>query len=88
MKNHYLPRGLHQSVIEKDTIVIEFGTSIESLATATSQECSICYGEYTEKEQVRLLKCGHDYHKECIDEWLTRHRNRCPMCMHIVGGGK
>ena len=29
--------------------------------------------------QVRLLRCGHLFHTECIDEWFERSY-RCPCC--------
>jgi hypothetical protein len=99
--NSDIPRGLHQSVLEHESTVVEFSAhdldrirndrSREEQPTTTNEssppECSICYCEYEEKEQLRILKCGHDYHKSCIDQWLTRHRNRCPMCLHVVGSG-
>ncbi len=82
--NADIPRGLHQSVLENETLVFNFGgPPVDNNRVST--ECSICYGDYVELEEVRVLKCGHNYHKDCIDEWLTRHRNRCPMCMHVVG---
>jgi hypothetical protein len=81
--NADLPRGLHPSVIASETVLIHFGVSPSPPKLST--DCSICYIEYSKSEKVRILPCGHDYHMVCIDEWLTRHRNRCPMCMHIVG---
>ena len=94
--NSDIPRGLHQSVLEDQSTVVEFSTHADfsafrdsPIASTSGQsgppECSICYCEYEVKEQIRILKCGHDYHKSCIDQWLTRHRNRCPMCLHVVG---
>lgn len=31
------------------------------------QECAVCLQEYAPGEALRLLPCGHRYHRECID---------------------
>jgi len=81
--NADIPRGLHQSVIEDESTVTEYA----SIASKSIQpeECPICYCDFSHSDTVRILKCGHSYHKSCVDQWLTQHRNRCPMCMLIVG---
>ncbi|KAI0672672.1 hypothetical protein C8Q78DRAFT_1020795 [Trametes maxima] len=35
-------------------------------------------------QPLRLLQCGHAYHKECIDPWLTQKSGRCPYCQARV----
>ncbi|KAI9068571.1 hypothetical protein FKP32DRAFT_1587546 [Trametes sanguinea] len=35
-------------------------------------------------QPLRLLSCGHAYHKECIDPWLTQKSGRCPYCQMRV----
>lgn len=49
------------------------------------QECSICLSndEFTYKSWVEL-KCGHCFHRHCIDLWLENHRT-CPICIQEVG---
>mmetsp|Transcript_29364 Transcript_29364/g.47405 ORF Transcript_29364/g.47405 Transcript_29364/m.47405 type:complete len:909 (+) Transcript_29364:124-2850(+) len=44
-----------------------------------SAVCSVCLGEYTDGEDVRMLPCCHLYHKSCIDTWLAHHVT-CPLC--------
>ena len=86
--NSDMSRGVHLTILESESTLVSFSKDIPSLAPSgdeRTKECSICYGEYGEEEQVRILRCGHDYHMRCIDEWLTKHRNRCPMCLHVVG---
>ncbi|KAJ8922524.1 hypothetical protein NQ315_007554 [Exocentrus adspersus] len=41
--------------------------------------CAICIEPYKLSETLRLLPCGHEFHKSCIDPWLLEHRT-CPMC--------
>src|SRR5581483_5332994 len=40
-------------------------------------DCSICLNP-TEKF-VRKLSCSHEFHRYCLDEWLTVHHT-CPIC--------
>lgn len=51
----------------------------------SGSECSICLCEYVCGEEVRTLSCGHCFHRNCLDPWLLNHRNRCPLCLEIVG---
>ncbi|OIW04379.1 hypothetical protein TanjilG_32571 [Lupinus angustifolius] len=48
-------------------------------------ECVICLSGFEEGEIGRRLpKCGHAFHLECIDMWLSSHCT-CPICRaHIV----
>lgn len=41
--------------------------------------CPICLDNYKDKEYKRTLKCGHTFHKKCIDKWIKKH-NSCPIC--------
>ncbi|KAI9663005.1 MAG: hypothetical protein M1821_008052 [Bathelium mastoideum] len=45
------------------------------------QRCLVCLCEFEVKDSARkLVKCGHLFHRECIDQWLTTGRNSCPLC--------
>mmetsp|Transcript_54396 Transcript_54396/g.158004 ORF Transcript_54396/g.158004 Transcript_54396/m.158004 type:complete len:168 (-) Transcript_54396:357-860(-) len=49
--------------------------------------CCICLEALSACEQVRRLRCGHDFHRQCIDEWLFRGQGRirsCPKCRRPV----
>jgi hypothetical protein len=35
--------------------------------------------EYKFKDSMGKLKCGHDYHADCIKKWL-QVKNICPIC--------
>jgi len=43
--------------------------------------CSICQEVYKENEYSRKLKCGHIFHKKCVDRWLKKNPS-CPVCRH------
>jgi hypothetical protein len=42
--------------------------------------CAICCGELLEGDRVGALSCQHNFHVECLKEWLT-FRNVCPLCL-------
>ncbi|KAJ1916645.1 hypothetical protein H4219_003660 [Mycoemilia scoparia] len=43
--------------------------------------CPICLCELeTGEKKIRQLLCGHEFHTECIDYWLTTKSVNCPMC--------
>ncbi|KAJ3706658.1 hypothetical protein LUZ61_010363 [Rhynchospora tenuis] len=43
-------------------------------------QCSICLGDYEEKEMLRVIpSCHHNFHLVCIDSWLQKQGN-CPIC--------
>ncbi|XP_047319241.1 RING-H2 finger protein ATL52-like [Impatiens glandulifera] len=51
-----------------------------------STQCSICLGEYQEKEILRIMPiCGHNFHLSCIDIWLRKH-STCPVCRLPICG--
>lgn len=42
--------------------------------------CAICLDTFEDSDIVRGLVCGHVFHAECLDPWLTKRRACCPMC--------
>jgi hypothetical protein len=34
-----------------------------------------------------MLPCGHAFHRSCVDLWLARYQQTCPLCRMHVGGG-
>jgi len=42
-------------------------------------QCIICMENFSENELVKQLPCGHIFHGDCIDHWLSQQKN-CPFC--------
>mmetsp|Transcript_7671 Transcript_7671/g.11293 ORF Transcript_7671/g.11293 Transcript_7671/m.11293 type:complete len:215 (-) Transcript_7671:1569-2213(-) len=41
--------------------------------------CAICMDGYASTEGVRVLKCSHSFHKDCVGVWLSQCKS-CPVC--------
>ena len=55
--------------------------SIKRNNAIKENECPICSEPLT--QDVRVLRCGHRFHNECIESWLTSH-NSCPLCRRPI----
>jgi hypothetical protein len=58
-------------------------TGITAVSTATDYQptCSICAQDYENRVTIiRELPCGHIFHPECVDEFLSCHSSLCPQC--------
>lgn len=50
-------------------------------------KCCICMAELEEGEElIRLEKCSHRFHFDCLQSWL-RKSNQCPVCRAVVKPG-
>ncbi|OIV92928.1 hypothetical protein TanjilG_20590 [Lupinus angustifolius] len=43
-------------------------------------QCYICLVEYEDGDSMRILPCRHEFHRTCIDKWLTEVHRVCPLC--------
>jgi hypothetical protein len=68
----------------KSTHVTEGSTNDDSAPEKhlhfSSGTCAICLEDLEDDDEVRGLMCGHVYHKDCIDPWLTKRKGCCPIC--------
>ncbi|KAG5582859.1 hypothetical protein H5410_053486 [Solanum commersonii] len=74
----YLKIRTHH-VVAKD----EIDTEVVEVAEVESDICSICLSVYEHEENIGALQCGHEYHTDCIKQWLLK-KNDCPMCRASV----
>ena len=72
---------------------VRVGVTPETLARATTEcvisapttgeeepsTCVVCQAGMVVGERARTLPCRHQYHTECIDQWLGAHKT-CPVC--------
>ena len=70
----FLWTELDQIPVQKYTV-----QATSSGSDSTVEKCIVCLSEYEEGDTLRHLKCGHDFHKDCIDQWLQGNAT-CPVC--------
>ncbi|KAJ1910535.1 hypothetical protein H4219_006186 [Mycoemilia scoparia] len=58
--------------------------TINTLPEYTHETCAVCIDEFEEGDKLRVLPCGHGFHKECIDPWLIKKSVECPLCKSDV----
>jgi hypothetical protein len=61
----------------KDKITWNTIKGITSFSKETS--CNICFNEFDNERDMRILRCGHYYHSDCVIEW-SRVKRSCPKC--------
>ncbi|KAI4342346.1 hypothetical protein MLD38_026984 [Melastoma candidum] len=50
-----------------------------NIAELMQEPCCICQEEYVDGDDLGILDCGHEFHSECIKQWLAQ-KNLCPIC--------
>ncbi|XP_059314016.1 E3 ubiquitin-protein ligase MBR2 isoform X1 [Lycium ferocissimum] len=48
-------------------------------SSSEMEPCCICREEYTTGDDMGMLDCGHEFHSNCIKQWLML-KNLCPIC--------
>ncbi|KAK7321367.1 hypothetical protein VNO77_31941 [Canavalia gladiata] len=70
-------KGLDSAIV---SAIPTFVHETEETEETGELECVICLSVIEEGEVGRSLpKCGHAFHVDCIDMWLSSHCN-CPIC--------
>jgi len=79
----------YEQLIALDNTIIKKGLSEEEMKNFSTEvymkafdgpaSCNICISDLESGEFLRKLTCGHKFHKECIDTWLSENIT-CPIC--------
>jgi hypothetical protein len=63
--------------------LIEFDKLDEKIKESNIS-CTICLTDFEKEENVRLVKCNHVFHSECLNRLLldcdSKYNNLCPTC--------
>ncbi|KAJ4836347.1 hypothetical protein Tsubulata_007312 [Turnera subulata] len=53
--------------------------SITTKSPTDLEPCCICQEVYADGDDLGMLDCGHEFHTNCIKQWLMQ-KNLCPIC--------
>lgn len=54
-----------------------------SSSIKNNEECIICLEKISRKDR-HFLHCGHYFHCDCINKWLSMDKNKCPLCKQNI----
>ncbi|KAL5256337.1 hypothetical protein ACHWQZ_G011533 [Mnemiopsis leidyi] len=80
--------GATQRLIEDCTTKTRFIKRMPSKNKAVNAKrqtpkCPICLEEFVDKVKIRRLRCIHNFHIKCIDQWLKKNMI-CPVCRKSI----
>lgn len=87
---YFAGRYIIKKLSKLDPIFADFNISssnilrFQDLEDKSMAQCTICFEDFVDDDDVRVLGCFHYYHPACIDRWLIGHSRKCPCCRHII----
>jgi hypothetical protein len=42
--------------------------------------CVVCQTDFEDGDDMKVLRCNHRFHTDCIQTWLTQEHSVCPLC--------
>jgi len=73
-----------EELLSLDTESDKTDGQTEPTGEQMTNDCTICLNAmHPKKERVVGLRCGHQYHKTCVKEWLLQ-KNTCPLCRTVI----
>ncbi|XP_028786849.1 uncharacterized protein LOC114742803 isoform X2 [Neltuma alba] len=79
----YVNTGLKEDEVGRYIRKYKLSKFNETSKRQLGNRCSICQEEYEADDEVGRLSCEHDYHFQCLKQWLAQ-KNCCPVCKQEV----
>jgi len=61
---------------------------VKKYNSTETNECTICMCDMEINDNYYQLNCNHFFHRDCLDELLTNHDYKCPVCREEIGRSK
>lgn len=68
---------------EITTVPFDRGLFGEGGGARYHAECTICLETFRPGSAIKVLRCGHAFHKDCLERWLQR-KPTCALCRQEV----
>ncbi|KAL9325039.1 hypothetical protein ACSQ67_005684 [Phaseolus vulgaris] len=52
--------------------------------TEEDDDCAVCLSKIGDGEEIRVLRCEHFFHRNCLDQWVALKNGSCPLCREPV----
>uniref|UniRef100_A0A8C6V8J0 E3 ubiquitin-protein ligase RNF43 n=1 Tax=Naja naja TaxID=35670 RepID=A0A8C6V8J0_NAJNA len=77
-------QAINQMAIRRYQTPYRHAPTGDSVSTCSSPPiCAICLEEFCEGQELRIITCSHEFHRQCVDPWLQQHQT-CPLCMFNI----
>lgn len=60
-------------------IIILLLSPMQPQQSNTKVQCVFCLSKIKHGEE-KILRCGHSFHKSCMDSWIELKKSTCPLC--------
>lgn len=56
-------------------------TTAAAAPVSEDEYCAICLGQFEDGDLCSVMPiCHHEFHRDCIANWLVARHNTCPLC--------
>eukprot|EP00118_Oscarella_pearsei_P018938 m.197955 g.197955 ORF g.197955 m.197955 type:complete len:374 (+) comp39551_c1_seq1:276-1397(+) len=80
-----LAKGVVSKLPTKRHTALRFTKIGEKERNSAARDACAILDDYYFQQVLRLLPCGHSFHKLCVDPWLIAKRT-CPLCKYNILG--
>jgi len=84
-------RAIQWTICDKDDENATLCLSFSASGRCVDGTCAFCLEEYEAGDEISHsdMQCEHVFHKDCLMQWLSTGKKRCPVCRHwFVPGSK
>lgn len=74
------PNNFFRDVTKVVKNVDDVKISVYNNQSDMDSQCYLCYDEFICGDILRILDCGHCFHRCCVDTHLKKISNACPFC--------